>query len=367
MGPAAIAQEAGSAGDLTWCTHAPELGRLVSRTSPDAEVTTVGGSPPPESLQGRLMSQGSTGGGTHTTVPATASNALHQQTSLAQGSSFGQRMFAGDSQQRMLRTGSRDASMTTAKIDVRVGSKYRVLEKLGEGGFGEIYRGVNIITHEAVAIKLEPLEGKHQHLLPEARLYKMLGPDGPKGAACEANTSYGIPRVHWYGLEGDYYVMVIDMCGPSLEDVFNYCSRRFSLKTIIHLGIQMVSRLEQVHAKHVIHRDVKPDNFLLGIGNKGGNVYIIDFGLSKPYRDPRTLQHIGYRTGKHLLGTARYSSVHTHLGVEQSRRDDLEAVAYILIYFLRGSLPWQVWLLLSYCFSSVPCGTSRFYSLSPPS
>eukprot|EP01064_Diplonema_japonicum_P010734 TRINITY_DN17966_c0_g1_i2.p1 TRINITY_DN17966_c0_g1~~TRINITY_DN17966_c0_g1_i2.p1 ORF type:complete len:377 (+),score=36.64 TRINITY_DN17966_c0_g1_i2:65-1195(+) len=225
-------------------------------------------------------------------------------------------------------------------MDVRVGNKFRILEKLGAGSFGEIFKGRNIQTGELVAVKLEPINTKHPMLLPEARLYKMLGPDGPRGTKCNVRDA-GIPRVHWYGLEGDFNVMVMDLLGPSLEDVFSFFNKSFSLKTILHLGIQMTSRIEYIHSKHMVHRDVKPDNFLLGVGSKASLVYAIDFGLAKPYRDPKTLEHISYRSQKHLLGTARYASLNTHLGVEQSRRDDIEAVGYILLYFLRGCLPWQ--------------------------
>lgn len=133
--------------------------------------------------------------------------------------------------------------------------------------------------------------------------------------------------------------MVIDILGPSLEDLFNYSSRRFSLKTTLMLADQMIARVEYLHAKNFLHRDIKPDNFLIGLGRKANLVYVIDYGLAKKYRDSRTNQHIPYREGKSLTGTARYASISTHIGIEQSRRDDMEGLAYVFMYFLRGSLP----------------------------
>jgi serine/threonine protein kinase len=154
------------------------------------------------------------------------------------------------------------------------------------------------------------------------------------------NLVAGIPSIHWFGVEGDYNAMVMDLLGPSLEDLFNYCKRKFTVKTTLMIADQMLQRLEFLHNNHFIHRDMKPDNFLIGHGKKQNLVYIIDYGLAKRYRDPKTGEHIPYKDNKSLTGTARYASVNAHLGIEQSRRDDLESVGFILIYFLKGSLPW---------------------------
>jgi len=214
-------------------------------------------------------------------------------------------------------------------MELRVGGKYRLGKKLGSGSFGDIYLGTNRQTDEEVAIKLESVKSKHPQLLYESKLYRILA------------GGVGVPNVHWYGVEGEYNAMVIDLLGPSLEDLFNFCSRKFSLKTVLMSADQMINRVEYVHAKNFIHRDIKPDNFLIGLGKKANQVFIIDFGLAKKYRDPKTQQHIPYREGKNLTGTARYASVNTHLGIEQSRRDDLEALGYVFMYFIRGQLPWQ--------------------------
>eukprot|EP00928_Gymnodinium_smaydae_P059871 TRINITY_DN4332_c0_g5_i1.p1 TRINITY_DN4332_c0_g5~~TRINITY_DN4332_c0_g5_i1.p1 ORF type:complete len:326 (+),score=60.00 TRINITY_DN4332_c0_g5_i1:53-1030(+) len=212
---------------------------------------------------------------------------------------------------------------------VRVGGQYRCESKVGSGSFGDIYIGVDEKTRSEVAIKLEAITARHPQVLHEAKLYKTLA------------GSVGIPHVHWYGTEGGYNAMVIDLLGPSLADLFAYCNRSFNLKTVLMLADQMISRIEYVHAKNYVHRDIKPENFVIGLGMKCNQVHMIDFGLSNLYRDPKTLEHIPLTEKNGLIGTPRYASVNAHLGLEQSRRDDLEAIGYVLMYFLRGRLPWQ--------------------------
>ncbi|EEB17186.1 cAMP-dependent protein kinase catalytic subunit, putative [Pediculus humanus corporis] len=217
----------------------------------------------------------------------------------------------------------------TLRDEFIVGGKYRLMRKIGSGSFGDIYLGINISNGEEVAVKMEFTRARHPQLQYESKLYKIL------------NGGVGIPHTRWFGQEKNYNVLVMDLLGPSLEDLFNFCSRRFTLKTVLMLADQMIARIEFVHCKSFIHRDIKPDNFLMGIGRHCNKLFLIDFGLAKKYRDLRTHVHIPYKEKKNLTGTARYASINAHLGIEQSRRDDMESLGYVLMYFNRGSLPWQ--------------------------
>ena len=183
---------------------------------------------------------------------------------------------------------------------------------------------------EEVAVKLESQKTRHPQLLFESKVYRIL------------QGGVGVPSLRWYGThEAHYNVLVADLLGPNMEDLFNFCGRTFTLKTVLMLADQMLNRVEYMHNKSFLHRDMKPDNFLMGIGRQFNRVFLIDYGLAKKYRDLRTRSHIPYTEGKSLTGTARYASINAHMGIEQSRRDDLESLGYVLMYFIRGSLPWQ--------------------------
>lgn len=179
----------------------------------------------------------------------------------------------------------------------------------------------------------------------EAKVMRNLHSDSGQSRAKDGEKltiqNVGIPKVHWLAIESDFNILVMDMLGPSLADLFNYCGKKFTLKTVLMIADQMVQRIEQVHKKHYIHRDIKPDNFLMGLGQDSYIVNLIDYGLAKKYRDSRSQQHIPYRENRNLTGTARYASLNAHLGIEQSRRDDLEAIGFCLLYFYLGKLPWQ--------------------------
>ncbi|VEU20771.1 DEKNAAC101717 [Brettanomyces naardenensis] len=212
-----------------------------------------------------------------------------------------------------------------------VGLHYKIGKKIGEGSFGVIFEGTNLINGIPVAIKFEPRKTEAPQLRDEYRTYMhLIGVPG-------------IPTAYYFGQEGLHNILVIDLLGPSLEDLFDWCGRKFSVKTVVQVAVQMITLIQGVHEHDLIYRDIKPDNFL--IGRRGmpdeNMVHMVDFGMAKRYRDARTKKHIPYREKKSLSGTARYMSVNTHLGREQSRRDDMEALGHVFFYFLRGQLPWQ--------------------------
>ena len=203
-----------------------------------------------------------------------------------------------------------------------------VNKQLGKGGFGQIYLGRNFRENYPIAIKVEESSNRsHLHL--EYEILK------------EIQGGIGIPRIFKYRQGHNHNYLLMELLGKSMDKLFSECEKSFTYKTIFQIGYQMVERIQYVHSKGYIHRDIKPGNFVIGRGDKNKIIYLIDFGLSKRYIDPETKKHIPYKEGKGLTGTARYVSLFTHYGIEQARRDDIESIAYNLIYFAKGKLPWQ--------------------------
>ena len=206
-----------------------------------------------------------------------------------------------------------------------INKKYRVLEKIGEGSFGFIYKGENIRTRELVAIKVESIEKELKLLKNESVIYQYL------------NNIQGIPIVKWFGKDETSYYMVLNLLGESLESIKNNLT--FSLTNVLQIGIQVIILLKTIHDKGLVHRDIKPDNFLLGLNSQRKRIYIIDFGLCKSYMTND--EHNPVKKTNNLIGSLTYASINTHNCIELSRRDDMESLGYMLIYFYLGKLPWQ--------------------------
>lgn len=209
-----------------------------------------------------------------------------------------------------------------------IGGRFRLREKIGSGSFGEIHVGDDVKSSSPVAIKIEQLTCQTPQLENESNAYINL------------SGGVNIPRHYFFGTEQTYKAMVIDLEGSSVEDKLKSSGGRFSLKTVLMLIDQMLTSIEFIHRKGYIHRDVKPDNFMFGMKKNENQLYVIDFGLAKKYKNIDG-SHIPFKEHTPLTGTARYASVNSLSGVEQSRRDDMESLAYIFVYLLKGSLPWM--------------------------
>ena len=204
--------------------------------------------------------------------------------------------------------------------------KYRLLKHIGGGSFGTVFLGVNIKTNENVAIKIE--ERKLSKPTLEREAYILFSLKSP-----------GLPDLKTFGRTKKYNILIEALLGKSLYDLYNDCDKKFTIKDICMLSIQILERIEIVHCKNYIHRDIKPHNILLGF-NDSSLIYLIDFGLAKKYRSERG-NHVKFSVTKQIVGTPRFCSINAMRGVEQSRRDDLESIMYLILYFIKGSLPWQ--------------------------
>ena len=210
-----------------------------------------------------------------------------------------------------------------------VNSRYKLIKKIGAGSFGSVYKAIDIDKNQYVAVKVESKSSDKKRLAHEINMYNNFV------------SSKFIPKIIWYGSESNYNFLVMEHMGNSLEKLFEQHNKKLSLKTIIMLTIDLLKVLQYTHNNNIIHRDLKPDNIVIGNGNNSCNIYLLDFGLSKKYRNKED-GHIELVKNKSLVGSMRYASIRNHKGYEQSRRDELESLGYILLYLLKGGdLPWN--------------------------
>jgi serine/threonine protein kinase len=206
---------------------------------------------------------------------------------------------------------------------------YTIVKKIGEGAFGTVFKAHKKSEPDIFyAIKVEP-HNIDSRLEYEVDIYKKL--DG----------EVGFPKIYDFKKTKKHNIAIMEYLGPTLEELFEFCNNKFSLKTTLMIGIQILNRIEKIHNIGILHRDIKPDNFLIGTGNMKNKIYLIDLGLSKKFLNTITNTHIDYKTNTSFTGSFRFSSIRNHKGIEQSRRDDLESIGYMLIFFLKGKLPWQ--------------------------
>eukprot|EP00928_Gymnodinium_smaydae_P013491 TRINITY_DN14919_c0_g1_i1.p1 TRINITY_DN14919_c0_g1~~TRINITY_DN14919_c0_g1_i1.p1 ORF type:complete len:341 (+),score=21.15 TRINITY_DN14919_c0_g1_i1:99-1121(+) len=211
-----------------------------------------------------------------------------------------------------------------------IDGKYRIEAKIASSPLGRVYRGSDVETGERVAIKIEPVKNSRLRLVTEAKLCKLL-----EGAP-------GFPVVRWYGVEDEYFIAVVDLLGPSLKDLLGYCGNKFSLSTVLMLADQMLTRIEYMHSKGIVHGAIKPGHFVIGRDSNANLVHLIDLGSAKMYQIAGTSKHMPLAEEKvQCKRCCRYMSVNAHHGLKQSRKDDLESLGYTLVYLLRGQLPWQ--------------------------
>ena len=210
-----------------------------------------------------------------------------------------------------------------------IGNKYKLIERIGKGNFGSIYKAQNIRTNELVAIKVESIARETKLLKRESQILQYL-----------ANTSVdNFPELKWFGLDKQNYYMVMNLLGESLSAIKEFFGE-LDIKETLLIGIQMVERIRMLHQHLLVHRDIKPDNFVFGLGNKKTKLYLIYFGFTRRYTNDNGI-HIPFKENCSLLGTPNFVSLNVHKGYEASRRDDLESAILIMIYLHMGELSWE--------------------------
>ncbi|KAH9404063.1 Casein kinase I isoform gamma-2 [Tyrophagus putrescentiae] len=224
---------------------------------------------------------------------------------------------------------------TSNDTEVIVVENYRLTTTVLRNLFREIRLGVHTSSNRKVAAKLEFLDAQLLSLQYEKKMYDRL------------KEIKGVAEIYYYeeNWNNQYRaVLIMQQLGHSLDTLFELCQNQFSLKTILYIAIELITIFEAVHRRGIVYRDVTPKNFLIGLGERGQkHLYLVDFAFSKFYLDPATGQHIVDRVDHTIkVGTIRYMSLNVHRGHEHSRRDDMESLGYVFMYFLKqGKLPWS--------------------------
>ena len=208
-----------------------------------------------------------------------------------------------------------------------IANKYQLIERIGKGNFGSIYKAQNIRTNELVAIKVESIARETKLLKRESQILQYI------------NGQDGFPELKWFGLDERNYYMVMNLLGESLLSIKDFFGE-LDMKETLLIGIQMIERIKTLHQNLLVHRDIKPENFIFGLGSKKTKLYLIDFGFTRRYTNDNGI-HIPIRTECSLLGTPNFVSLNVHKGYEASRRDDLESAVLIMIYLHMGELSWE--------------------------
>ena len=211
------------------------------------------------------------------------------------------------------------------KTNTMITNKYTIIEKIKEGSFGTVFKCQNTRTGDRVAIKFETKDYEKKTLKNEAKIYQYLGKVD------------GFPQLKWFGTTEDNTYLVIDLMGKSLSETISYY-KAFSLKTVLLLGIQIINRIQSLHERHLLHRDIKTDNFLFGLGTLTNKLHLIDFGLAKRFNYDG--KHIPETKISKIIGSPNFVSLNVHNGIEPSRRDDLESCIYVILNMFFGRLEW---------------------------
>jgi serine/threonine protein kinase len=218
-------------------------------------------------------------------------------------------------------------------LETIISKKFKLITKLGISPFYEVFKGVHLKNETLMAIKIEQRSVSDSKLATEARIIRDI-----QG---EEVADLGIPRIVELGTEDNFNYLMVDLLGPSLDALMLNSGGKLQLRLALDLARQMVERVQTLHSRGYVHRDLRPDHFLYGRENRPTRLFLSGFAIAKKYLRSDG-KHQGYRDSRlSFAGTARYCSINTQLGVEQSRRDDIESILYILIYLVRGYLPWQ--------------------------